>query len=104
MSPDIWYELRVEGSAGTRDGIAQGATEGIAIAQSGRLCSIASGQTKRFGSEEEAMLYLLNMTIPGNYRFEVVKCLAADTAQSAGQVISHNHPALSTIPPFTRQS
>lgn len=74
MSPDIWYELRVAGSAGTRAGIAQNATEGIAIAESGRLCSIASGQTKRFDSEQDAMSYLLNMTIPGNYRFEVVSC------------------------------
>ena len=32
MSLDIWYELRVEGSAGTRTGIASGTTEGIAIA------------------------------------------------------------------------
>jgi hypothetical protein len=74
MSPDIWYELRVAGSVGTMSGIAQGATEGIAIAQSGRLCSSASGQTKRFDSEQEATHYLLYMTIPGNYRFEVVKC------------------------------
>lgn len=80
MSPDIWYELRVEGSAGTRDGIAQNATEGIAIAQSGRLCSIASGQARHFGSEQEAVSYLLNMTIPGNYRFEVVHCRSAAAA------------------------
>lgn len=76
----IWYELRVAGSVGTIAGIARGATEGIAIADSGRLCSVASGQTKRFGSEQEAMAYLLNMTIPGNYRFEVVKCRAAAAA------------------------
>jgi hypothetical protein len=74
MSPDIWYELRVAGSAGTRDGIAKGTAEGIAISESGRLCSIASGQAKRFASEQDAMSYLLNMTIPGNYRFEVVNC------------------------------
>jgi hypothetical protein len=83
MSPDIWYELRVEGSAGTRDGIVRVATEGIAIAQSGRLCSIASGQTKRFNSEQEATHYLLYMTIPGNYRFEVVKCQGLQPAGSA---------------------
>lgn len=77
MAQDIWhewYELRVEGSAGTQVGIAQNATEGIAIAQSGRLCSTASGQARRFGSEQEAAHYLLNMTIPANYRFEIVKC------------------------------
>lgn len=80
MSPDVWYELRVEGSAGTRDGIAKGAAEGIAIAQSGRLCTIASGQARRFDSEHEAAHYLLNMTIPGNYRFEVVHCKSAAAA------------------------
>lgn len=80
MSPDIWYELRVEGSAGTIAGITKGASEGIAIADSGRLCSVASGQAKRFGSEQEAIAYLLNMTIPGNYRFEIVKCRAAAAA------------------------
>lgn len=74
MAPDIWHELRVAGSAGTREGIAKGATEGIAISESGRLCSVASGQAKRFSSEQEATHYLLNMTIPGNYRFEVVSC------------------------------
>ncbi|MEK6591613.1 MAG: hypothetical protein AABZ67_00890 [Pseudomonadota bacterium] len=75
-----WYELRVEGSAGTIAGITGGTTEGIAIADSGRLCSVASGHAKRFRSEQEAITHLLNMTIPGNYRFEVVKCRAAAAA------------------------
>ena len=74
MWPDIWYELRLEGSAGTNAGIAGGATEGIAIADNGRLCSTASGRARRFRTKQEAMDFLLNMTTPGNYRFEVVKC------------------------------
>jgi hypothetical protein len=69
-----WYELRVEGSAGTTEGIARGAVEGIAIGESGRLCSVASGHSKRFSSKQEAVEYLLQTTIPGNYRFEVVLC------------------------------
>jgi hypothetical protein len=74
MSVFQWYELRVEGSAGTTAGIARGAAEGIAIGKNGRLCSIASGHTKRFSSEREATEYLFQTTIPGNYRFEVVIC------------------------------
>ena len=77
---DIWYELRVEGSAGTIAGIAKGAAEGIAIAYSGRLCSVASGHAKRFGSEQEATAYLLNMTIPSDYRFEIAPCQATAAA------------------------
>lgn len=79
-SPSIWYELRLEGSAGTIAGIAKGTTEGIAIADNGRMCSIASGHAKRFAAEQEAVDHLLTMTIPGNYRFEVVKCRTAAAA------------------------
>lgn len=74
MAMAQWYELRVDGSAGTRSGMARGATEGIAIGESGRLCSIASGHSKRFGCEREAMDYLFKTTIPGQYRFEAVLC------------------------------
>jgi hypothetical protein len=74
MVTAVWYELRVAGSAGTVSGIAQSATEGIAIAENGRLCSITSGHSMRFGSEQEATRYLLTMTIPGSYRFEAVRC------------------------------
>jgi len=69
-----WYELRLEGSDGTSRGRADGTREGIAIAESGRLCSIASGQTRKFGTEKEASEYLLKTTLPGHYRFEVVLC------------------------------
>jgi hypothetical protein len=82
---DIWYELRVEGSVGTQTGIVRNATEGIAIADSGRLCSIASGETKCFGSKQEAMHYLFNSTIPGNYRFEVVACNAAEMPRKSSE-------------------
>lgn len=69
-----WYELRLEGSAGTRAGIPKGATEGIAIGDNGRLCSIATGHAMRFESEQHAMDYLGKSTIPGNYRLEIVPC------------------------------
>jgi hypothetical protein len=59
-----WYELRLEGSAGTRGDLTGNTQEGVAIATSGRLCSIASGDARKFESEEQA----------GNYRFEVVLC------------------------------
>ncbi|MBI4206669.1 MAG: hypothetical protein HY527_16735 [Betaproteobacteria bacterium] len=69
-----WYELRVVGSAGTRAGNASGAKEGIAIGENGRLCAVPSGQAKRFASEQDAMDYLAQTTIPGIYRFEAVLC------------------------------
>lgn len=69
-----WYELRVVGSAGTRAGTASGAREGIAISENGRLCAVQSGQVKRFSSEQDAMDYLAQTTIPGIYRFEAVLC------------------------------
>jgi hypothetical protein len=74
MGRDRCYELRVEGSAGTSAGNARGATDGIAIAQNGRLCSLASGEARQFESREEASQYLLVTSLPGNYRFEVVLC------------------------------
>ena len=74
MESDHWYELRLDGSDGTSRGRAEGTTEGIAIAESGRLCSIASGQARRFGTEQEALEYLLQSTLPGHYQFEVVEC------------------------------
>ncbi|HZM43631.1 MAG TPA: hypothetical protein VFC14_02290 [Burkholderiales bacterium] len=74
MDPAVWYELRLEGSAGTSRGHAEGATEAIAIAESGRLCSIASGEARKFATEQEASEYLLKTTLPGHYRFEVVLC------------------------------
>lgn len=83
MAMAQWYELRVEGSAGTRSGIVQGATEGIAIGDSGRLCSISSGHSRRFGCEREAMDYLFTTTIPGHYRFEAVLCGRITTNGSA---------------------
>lgn len=86
MLMGTWYELRVEGSAGTCTGINKGTAEGIAIANNGRLCSIASGEAKRFASEHEAMQHLSNMTIPGNYRFEIVACVAPETARKASAI------------------
>jgi hypothetical protein len=74
LGPSQWYELRLEGSAGTRGDLTGNTQEGVAIATSGRLCSIASGDARRFESEEQAGEYLAKITIPGNYRFEVVLC------------------------------
>lgn len=77
-----WYELRVVGSAGTSTEIA--GSIGISIGENGRLCSIASGETKRFETEDEAMQYLLTTTVPGNYRFEPVRCRSAPVHRATG--------------------
>ena len=68
-----WYELRVVGSAGTSTETA--GSIGIAIGENGRLCSIASGKAKRFPTEQAAVDYLSASSIPGNYRFEAVRCV-----------------------------
>lgn len=68
-----WYELRVTGSAGT-SGAASGFREGIALAENGRLCAVQSGQAKRFPSEQEAMDFLAQTTVPRIYNFEAVLC------------------------------
>ena len=80
MTLDPWYELRVEGSAGTEAGIAQGAAEGIAIADNGRLCSIASGHARKFESKEDAIDYLGKIRVSGGYRFEAVMCVPVAAA------------------------
>jgi len=74
MGGDRWYELRIEGSAGTSAGNSQRPTEGIAIAQNGRLCSLASGEARKFESEQQASEYLNGISLPGNYRFKIVLC------------------------------
>lgn len=74
MAAHHWYELRVEGSAGTRAGAACGAREGIAVGENGRLCALASGRARRFASEQQAREYLGKLRISGDYHFEVVRC------------------------------
>jgi hypothetical protein len=69
-----WYELRVDGSAGTQAGNAKGAIEGIAIGENGRLISIASGHPKMFESKQQAMDYLSKVMLSGDYQFEAVLC------------------------------
>ena len=81
MEPDHWYELRLEGSVGTSRGRADGIRDGIAIANSGHLCAIASGQARRFTTEREAKEYLLETTLPALYGFEVVLCSYQAAAQ-----------------------
>ena len=75
-----WYELRVEGSAGTRAGNAGGTCEGIAIADNGRLCSLVSGKARRFDSERQALEYLGRIKVSGDYRFEIVPCASRAAA------------------------
>jgi hypothetical protein len=74
METTEWYELRVEGSAGTQTGIAKGAAEGIAMGENGRLCPLSSGRAMRFKSEREATDYLFQTTISQRYPFAVVRC------------------------------
>jgi hypothetical protein len=74
MASDNWYELRVAGSAGTVAGLAAGAREGIAVGEGGRLCSLASGGARRFGSEQQALDYLSKIKVSGEYQFEAVRC------------------------------
>ncbi|MDP1717431.1 MAG: hypothetical protein Q8L40_05080 [Burkholderiales bacterium] len=74
INPGQWYELRVEGSAGTQAGDAKGATEIIAIGENGRLISITLGRPKKFESKQQAMDYLNQVMLTGDYRFEAVLC------------------------------
>lgn len=75
-----WFELRVEGSAGTRAGITAGARDGIAIGDDGRLCSLTSGGAKRFESAQDAVDYLDRLKLSGDYRFEAIHCRAQAAA------------------------
>jgi len=74
MSSTEWYELRVAGSAGTRGSGTTGIQEGIAIAETGRLCAVSSGHAKKFGSMQEAIEFLGSTTMPAVYDFEAVRC------------------------------
>lgn len=74
MGSTHWFELRVAGSAGTRAGAATGIKEGIAVSEEGRLCSVASGQARRFKSERQANEYLGKLKVSGDYHFEAVLC------------------------------
>ena len=69
-----WYELRVTGSAGTSAGIAAGTDEGIAVGESGRLCSLTAGTARRFESKQQAIDYLDKIKVSGDYEFEAVLC------------------------------
>ena len=80
MALGEWYELRVEGSAGTSAGIASGTREGIAVGENGRLCSLPTGPARKFESRQQAMEYLGKIRVSGDYRFEVVLCRAAVAA------------------------
>lgn len=74
MTLDQWYELRVAGSAGTGAGLAEGAREGIAVGENGRLCSLTSGGARRFESKQQAVDYLGKIKVSGDYQFEAVLC------------------------------
>lgn len=77
-----WYELRIAGSPGTAAGEG-GGDAGISISEAGRLCTISSGQAKRFASADDAHDYLVRQTIPGRYRFEAVLCTAASAGAAS---------------------
>lgn len=74
MQSAQWYELRVQGSVGTREGAQRGTHEGIAIADDGYVCSLGSPHVKHFESEQAALEYLKRCTIPGKHQFEIVLC------------------------------
>lgn len=74
MGVNKWYELRVEGGAGTRAGIAAGIKVGIAIGEDGRLCPVDAGRAMKFKSASDAEYYLNTSTNPGAYKLEVVLC------------------------------
>ena len=73
MSLDQWYELRVAGSPGTTTSAPE-IKEGVAISESGRLCTLRSGHAMRFETRELALDYLTSRTTPGRHRFEIVHC------------------------------
>jgi hypothetical protein len=73
----IWYELRVIGSAET-SGISSQVQEGIAVAESGRLCAISSGHANKFATEEEAAAFLARTSLPNIYQLEAVLCWNKD--------------------------
>lgn len=77
MQSTQWYELRVQGSIGTREGTARGATEGVVIGDDGHVCSVACGCAMQFESQQAAMDYLGRCRIPGRSQFEIVLCHAA---------------------------
>ncbi|MBI2295192.1 MAG: hypothetical protein HYU76_03930 [Betaproteobacteria bacterium] len=81
MALTQWYELRVEGSAGTGAGVASRAQGGIAVGENGRLCSLTSGWARKFESEQQALDYLGKLKVSGDYRFEPVLCRAAADAK-----------------------
>ena len=85
MTSAHWYELRVAGSPGTAAGSAR-SKEGIAVSESGRLCTVSSGKAMRFGTKKLALNYLTTQSTPGRYRFEIVRCptaVAGDTQSPA---------------------
>jgi len=82
MQPSQWYELRVQGSIGTREGTVRGVREGVAISDDGHVCSTASPYVKHFASEQAAMDYLGRCTVPGKSQFEIVLCRAASFTEN----------------------
>jgi len=85
MTLGEWYELRVAGSAGTEAGAAAGVTEGIAVGEGGRLCSLASGVARRFESRQQALDYLGKVKVSGDYQFEAVLCRGKPAGTNAAR-------------------
>jgi hypothetical protein len=80
MKPDVWYELRVLGSAGTSAAITVGTQDGIAVGENGRLCALSSSGARRFESRQQALEYLGKIKLSGDYQFEAVRCDARAAA------------------------
>ena len=79
MALEKWYELRVAGSPGTTT-CEPSIKEGVAISNTGRLCTLGSGHAMRFDTHQLALDYLTTRTTPGRHRFEIVLCGGAVTA------------------------
>ena len=82
MVESQWYELRVQGSVGTTAGATSDINDGIALSETGRLCSVSSGQAKKFDSEKDASEFLSKTTLPRIYPFEPVLCRAMSRAET----------------------
>ena len=81
MAETHWYELRVAGSAGTKS--ERAGKEGIAMAESGRLCAVSSGNAMKFATEQQAVEFLSSTSLYGIYEFEPVRVEAAPSGSGA---------------------
>jgi hypothetical protein len=76
MAMTQWYELRLAAPRGE-----SGGQQSVALAGNGRLCSVASGNARKFDSAQEAIDFLAQTTITQLYEFEAVLCQAIPTSR-----------------------